>query len=142
MDRGWQTSFWHLLEVDTVAHEMHAQEREIHAQARADHVAARGDWKGAVKASTSSWDGGEDPGGARQSCGGTKVYKSGLEKTELKTTIEPRTTRRQGVEKGQRRPTRQGGADPRWLNNEIRAQGKKREEKRRNGNRGGERWPH
>jgi hypothetical protein len=33
---------------------------------------------------------------------------------------------RQGVEKGQRRPTRQGGADPRRLNNETEAQGKKK----------------
>ena len=61
---------------------MHAQEREIHAQARADHVVVRGGWKGAVKASTGSWDDGEDPGGERWSCGGTKVYRSGLEKIE------------------------------------------------------------
>jgi hypothetical protein len=29
-----------------------------------------------------SWDDGEDPGGACQSCGGTKVNRSSLEKTE------------------------------------------------------------
>jgi hypothetical protein len=46
-----------------------------------DHVAALGGWNRAVKASTGSWDYGEDPGGAHQSCGGTKVYRSGLEKT-------------------------------------------------------------
>jgi hypothetical protein len=33
-----------------------------------------------VKTSTDSWDNGEDPGGVRRSCGGTKVYRSGLEK--------------------------------------------------------------
>jgi hypothetical protein len=38
---------------------------------------------GAVKASTSSWDDGEDPGGVRRSCGGTRVYRLGLEKTEI-----------------------------------------------------------
>jgi hypothetical protein len=41
------------------------------------------------------------------------------------------------VEKGQRRPTRQGGADPKRLNNETGAQGKKIEGKRRNGNKEG-----
>jgi len=61
--------------------EVHARAREIHAQARADHVAARGGWNGAVKASTGSWDDGEDPGEARRSCGGSKVYRSGFEKT-------------------------------------------------------------
>jgi hypothetical protein len=35
-----------------------------------------------VKTSTDRWDNGEDPGRARQSCRGTKVYRSGLEKTE------------------------------------------------------------
>jgi hypothetical protein len=54
-------------------------------------------------------------------------------KPELSTTVEPGTTRRQGVEKGQRRPTRQGGADPRRLNNNTGAQGKKREGKREDG---------
>jgi hypothetical protein len=54
-------------------------------------------------------------------------------KSELSTTVELGTTRRQGVEKGQRRPTRQGGADPRRLNNNTGAQGKKREGKRENG---------
>jgi hypothetical protein len=44
-------------------------------------VAARGGWNGAVKASTGSWDDGEDPGGVRRSSGGTKVDRSGLEKT-------------------------------------------------------------
>jgi hypothetical protein len=38
------------------------------------------------------------------------------------------------VEKSQRRPTRQGGANPRRLNDKTGAQGKKREEKRRNDN--------
>jgi hypothetical protein len=60
--------------------EIHARAREIYAQARADHVAACGGWNGAVKASTGSWDDGEDPGGARRSYGGSKVYRSGLEK--------------------------------------------------------------
>jgi hypothetical protein len=55
-------------------------------------------------------------------------------KPELRTTEKLRTTRRQGVERSQRRPTRQGGADPRRLNDETGAQGKKREEKNRNGN--------
>jgi hypothetical protein len=59
---------------------MHVRASEIHAQARTDHVAARGDWNGAVKASTGSWDDRKDPGGARRSCGGTKVCRSGLEK--------------------------------------------------------------
>jgi hypothetical protein len=58
-------------------------------------------------------------------------------KPELRITEKPRTTRRQGVERSQRRPTRQGGADPRRLNDETGAQGKKREEKSRNGNREG-----
>jgi hypothetical protein len=46
-----------------VVREMHAQEREIHAQARANHALAapHGGWNGAVKASTGSWDDGEDP---------------------------------------------------------------------------------
>jgi hypothetical protein len=52
-------------------------------QARADHMAARGGWNEAVKASTGSWDDGEDPGGTRRSCGGTKVNRSGLEKTKI-----------------------------------------------------------
>jgi hypothetical protein len=54
-------------------------------------------------------------------------------KPELSITVEPGTTRRQGVKKGQRRPTRQGGADPRRLNNNTGAQRKKREGKRENG---------
>jgi hypothetical protein len=69
--------------VDTAEREIHARAREIHAQARADHVAARGGRNGAVKASTGSWDDGEVPGGARQSCGGTRVYRLGLEKTGI-----------------------------------------------------------
>jgi hypothetical protein len=64
--------------------EIHARAREIHAQMRADHMAARGDWNEAVKASTGSWDDGEDPGEARRSYGGMKVDKSGLEKTRTK----------------------------------------------------------
>ena len=51
-------------------------------------------------------------------------------KLELRTTVELRTTRQQRVEEGQRRLTRQGGMDPRRLNNETGAQGKKREEKK------------
>jgi hypothetical protein len=62
--------------------EIHARAREIHVQACADHMAARGGWNGGMKASTGSWDNGEDPGGARRSCGGTKVDRSGLEKIE------------------------------------------------------------
>jgi hypothetical protein len=60
---------------------MHGQEREVHVRARVGHVAACGGWNKAVKASTGSWDDGEDPGGARRSCRGTKVYRYGLEKT-------------------------------------------------------------
>jgi hypothetical protein len=48
---------------------------------RADHAVARGGWNKAVKTLTSSWEDGEDPCGVRQSCGGTKVYRFGLEKT-------------------------------------------------------------
>ena len=53
---------------------------EIHAEARADHVVVHGGWNRAVKALTGSWDNGKNSGGARRSCEGTKVYKSGLEK--------------------------------------------------------------
>ena len=62
---------------------MHAQEHEVHARARVDHVAARGGWNRVVNISTGSWDDGEDPSGARQSCGGIKVYISGLEKPRV-----------------------------------------------------------
>jgi hypothetical protein len=55
-------------------------------------------------------------------------------KPELSTTVKPRTTRRKGVEKSQRRPIRQGEADLRRLNDKTGAQGKKREEKRKNSN--------
>ena len=65
------------------AREMHARAREIHAKARANHVAVCGGWNREVKVSTGSWDDGEDPGGVRRSCGGTKVYKSDLEKTKV-----------------------------------------------------------
>jgi hypothetical protein len=109
VDGGWRTqreSFWHQLEADTAVREMHAQEREIHArareshaQARANHEAARGGWKGAVKASTGSWDDGEDPGGARRSCGGMKVYRSGLEKTGVEHHRRTENDATQGVEK-------------------------------------------
>jgi hypothetical protein len=64
--------------------EIYARAREIHAQARADHVAARGGWNGAMKALMGSWDDGEDLGGVRRSCGGTKIYRSGLEKIGAK----------------------------------------------------------
>ena len=37
-----------------------------------------------MKASTSSWDDGENPSGARRNCGGMKVYKLRLEKTKAK----------------------------------------------------------
>jgi hypothetical protein len=119
-----------------MAREMHAQEREIHVrareihvQARADHVAARGGWNRAVKALTGSWDNGEDPARARQSYGGTKVYRSGLEKTEAKHHCRTENGATAGGGKGQRRLTRQGGVDPRRLNNETRAQGKKKRKK-------------
>jgi hypothetical protein len=65
-------------EIHVQERENHARAREIHAQARADHVAARGGWNGAVKASTGSWDDGEDPDGARRSCGGTKDDRHSL----------------------------------------------------------------
>jgi hypothetical protein len=125
-------------------HEMHAQEheihmrtREIHAQACGDHVAARGGWNRAVKTSTSSWDDEEDPGGAHRSCGGTKVYKSSLEKTEAEHHRRTENSPITGVKKGQRGLTRQGKVDQRWLNNDTGAHGKKRKEKRRNDNRWG-----
>ena len=82
-------------------HEIHTQACEIHAQARANHVAARGGWKGAVKASTDSWDGAEDPGGACRSCGGTKVYKSGLEKIGAQ---DHRRTENDATARGGKRP--------------------------------------
>jgi hypothetical protein len=47
-------------------------------------VAERGGWNKAVKTSAGSWDGGDDPRVARQSCRGTKVYRSGLEKAGAK----------------------------------------------------------
>jgi hypothetical protein len=64
-------------------------------------VAAHGGWNRAVKASTGSWDDGEDPGGARRSCGGTRVYKSGLEKTE---TEHHRRTGNDATTGGGKRP--------------------------------------
>jgi hypothetical protein len=45
-------------------------------------VAARGGWNRAVTVLMGSWDDGEDPGGVCRSCGGTKVYRSGFEKTK------------------------------------------------------------
>jgi hypothetical protein len=59
---------------------MHARVHENPAHARAGHMAARGGWNKAVKTSAGSWDDGDDPGVARRSCGGTKVYRFGLEK--------------------------------------------------------------
>jgi hypothetical protein len=50
-------------------------------------------------------------------------------KPELSTTKEPRTTRWQGVEKSQKRLTRQGGVNPRRLNDKTGAQGKKERKK-------------
>ena len=49
---------------------------------REPHAQACGGWNKAVKTSTRSWEDGEDPGRAHHSCGGTKVYKSGLEKSK------------------------------------------------------------
>ena len=89
-ESSWWASFWQQLKAGTVVCEMHVQECEIHtlvhenhAQTRADHVAAHGGWNKVVKASTSSWDNGEDPSGARWSCRGTKVNRFGLEKTRV-----------------------------------------------------------
>jgi hypothetical protein len=80
----------------------------MHTQEHANHVAAHGGWNRAVKTSAGSWDDGEDPGGVRRSCGGTKVYISDLKKkkSDLNTTVELRTAPLQGVERGQRGPTR------------------------------------
>ena len=59
----------------------------MHAQACVDHMAAHGGWNRAVKTSTSSWDDEEDSGEMRQSCGETKVYKFGLEKTRVEQPL-------------------------------------------------------
>ena len=80
---------------------MHVHECKMHARARADHVAACGGWKGAVKASTGSWDGGKDPGGAHWSCGETKVYRSGLEKIGAE---DHRRTENDAMARGEKRP--------------------------------------
>jgi hypothetical protein len=68
--------------------------RELYAQVRADHTVTHGGWNKAVKTSTGSWEDGEDLGGACRSCGGTKVYRSGLEKSgdENHRSIENGTT--------------------------------------------------
>ena len=44
---------------------------------------ALGGWNRSMKALTGSWDDGEDPGGACRSCEGTKLNRSGLEKTKV-----------------------------------------------------------
>jgi hypothetical protein len=88
---------------------------------------------------TSSWDDGEDPGGARRSCGGTKVYRSGLEKIGAEHHRRTENGVTAGVERGQRRPTRQGGVDQRSAEQRHRSSGEKEKgkKKKRQQRRGG-----
>ena len=81
VEGGWRRSFWQQLEVDTTAREMHTRARENHAQAHVGHVVEHGGCNRAAKTSTNGWNNGEDPEMACQSCGGMKVYISGLEET-------------------------------------------------------------
>jgi hypothetical protein len=69
---------------------------------RADHIAMCAGLDRAVKTSASSWDDGEDLSGARRSCEGTKVYRSGLEKTKVEHHRRTENSATVGVERGQR----------------------------------------